>query len=313
MKILFIGNTRLGDAVLSTPIINHYDKKENHITVICSPLSKEVYSSFSAVKEIISLKKKKRGGHWIEAYLNLKKIKWDLIIDLRDTILSRLIRKSKILRFSNKNNYNHKVIDYCKLIDLKFNKSPFLPTNYYYKNSVQSFIKNKNITMPILAVAPFTNWQRKDWPLNSYLQLLKKLLEKKKYFESVVLLGSKDDKDKCQRFKKEMNDVKVYNLAASLKILEIFELLKLCKLFVGNDSGLSHLAAAANTKTLTLFGPSRNEIYRPWGKNSFYIRTPETYEELVHVKGYSRFDTASLMEGLKVEDVYKKCLSIISK
>ena len=48
------------------------------------------------------------------------------------------------------------------------------------------------------------------------------------------------------------------------------------------------------------------------GKNSFFIRTPETYEELVDVKGYSRFDDASLMKSLKVEDVYKKCFQIIS-
>jgi len=59
MKILFIGNTRLGDAVLSTPILNHYNRKKNIITIICSPLSSEIYSSFSSVKRVIILEKKK--------------------------------------------------------------------------------------------------------------------------------------------------------------------------------------------------------------------------------------------------------------
>ena len=59
MKILFIGNSRLGDAILSTPVINYYNKKKNNITVICSGLSKEIYSSFSSVDKLIELKKKK--------------------------------------------------------------------------------------------------------------------------------------------------------------------------------------------------------------------------------------------------------------
>ena len=62
MKILFIGNTRLGDAVLSTPIINHYDKKKNQITVICSPLSKDMYSSFSCCKRNNIFEKEKKEG-----------------------------------------------------------------------------------------------------------------------------------------------------------------------------------------------------------------------------------------------------------
>ena len=61
MRILFIGNTRLGDAILSTPILDFYCKKNNHITVICSTLSGEIYSSFSKVKTIIAVKKKKEG------------------------------------------------------------------------------------------------------------------------------------------------------------------------------------------------------------------------------------------------------------
>ena len=66
MKVLFIGNTRLGDAILSTPILNYYNKRNNEITVICSPLSENIYSGFSSVKRVVVLKKKKRGMHWLK-------------------------------------------------------------------------------------------------------------------------------------------------------------------------------------------------------------------------------------------------------
>ena len=49
MKILLIGNTRLGDAIISTCILNYYSGKNVEITVVCSALSKEVYEIFSIV------------------------------------------------------------------------------------------------------------------------------------------------------------------------------------------------------------------------------------------------------------------------
>ena len=46
------------------------------------------------------------------------------------------------------------------------------------------------------------------------------------------------------------------------------------------------------------------------GKNSYFIRTPETYSQLVEVKGYDRFDDASLLKNLKVM-MYIICLKIL--
>ena len=71
MKILFIGNTRLGDAILSTSILNYYSGNNIKITVVCSPLTKNIYKNFSNVKDIIAVNKKKRGKHWLEIYFLL--------------------------------------------------------------------------------------------------------------------------------------------------------------------------------------------------------------------------------------------------
>ena len=92
MKILFIGNTRLGDAILSTSILNYYSGSNISITVVCSPLTENIYKNFSNVKDIIAVNKK-RGMHWLEIYSLLERVCWDLVIDLRNSILSRLIRK----------------------------------------------------------------------------------------------------------------------------------------------------------------------------------------------------------------------------
>ena len=60
MKILFIGNTRLGDAILSTSILNYYSGSNLSITVVCSPLTENIYKNFPNVKDIIAVNKKKK-------------------------------------------------------------------------------------------------------------------------------------------------------------------------------------------------------------------------------------------------------------
>ena len=91
MKILFIGNTRLGDAILSTSILNFYSGSDIKITVVCSPLTENIYNNFSNVKNIIAVNKKKRGKHWLEVYSLLESVCWDLVIDLRNSLITRLI------------------------------------------------------------------------------------------------------------------------------------------------------------------------------------------------------------------------------
>ena len=92
MKILFIGNTRLGDAILSTSILNYYSGSNLSITVVCSPLTENIYKNFPNVKDIIAVNKKKRNALVRNLFL-LERVCWDLVIDLRNSILSRLIRK----------------------------------------------------------------------------------------------------------------------------------------------------------------------------------------------------------------------------
>ncbi len=74
-------------------------------------------------------------------------------------------------------------------------------------------------------------------------------------------------------------------------------------LFIGNDSGLMHLAAAVGIPTLGLFGPSPHERYRPWGPKAAYVRTPEDFMTLIAEPGYDRRTTGTLMDSLEVEAV----------
>ena len=67
-----------------------------------------------------------------------------------------------------------------------------------------------------------------------------------------------------------------------------------------------HCAAAAGVPTLGLFGPSYPHIYGPWGENTSYVSTPESFDELTSFSGYSPKTCGCLMESLTTEMVKAK-------
>ena len=86
----------------------------------------------------------------------------------------------------------------------------------------------------------------------------------------------------------------------------------LSKIFIGNDSGLMHLAAATGTPTLGLFGPTDDKLYAPSGKNCMTVRTPEPPSELMDIPSFDHRTSGSLMNTLNVSVVEKAFLKLLS-
>jgi len=84
-------------------------------------------------------------------------------------------------------------------------------------------------------------------------------------------------------------------------------------LYIGNDSGLMHLAAASGAPTLGLFGPTRDENYAPWGPHCAVARTELSYEELRDDPNYRPRPDSDLMKGLGVETVVEAATALLAK
>jgi len=85
-----------------------------------------------------------------------------------------------------------------------------------------------------------------------------------------------------------------------------------CRLFVGNDSGLAHLAGAAGAPTLGLFGPSDAGLYAPQGPNCRVVRTPESFHDLVYAPGFDHRTAGSQMTNLAVDAVERAAVDLIA-
>jgi heptosyltransferase-2/heptosyltransferase-3 len=116
------------------------------------------------------------------------------------------------------------------------------------------------------AVNPGTSMPEKRWPAISYGELATALVND--LDASVVLVGSDTDREATQ-IAKDFADAPVLDLSGQLSIGDLAAVAQQADLYVGNDSGMSHLACAVGTPTVTIFGPTSPRRYRPLGANAF--------------------------------------------
>ena len=96
------------------------------------------------------------------------------------------------------------------------------------------------------------------------------------------------------------NKNKIINLFG-VSLTQTAAYMKKSKLFIGNDSGLSHMASATKLKSIVLFGPTNDLIYGPFMQDSQVIRTNESYD---YFKSINIDKTKSYMDSISVEKIY---------
>ena len=84
--------------------------------------------------------------------------------------------------------------------------------------------------------------------------------------------------------------------------------MKKSNIFIGNDSGLMHLAVANKLRVISLFGPTNDKIYGPCGIDDIVIRTVESLD---HFKSLKIDENKSYMNSIKPETVLQTCKKII--
>jgi ADP-heptose:LPS heptosyltransferase len=108
----------------------------------------------------------------------------------------------------------------------------------------------------------------------------------------IVLIGDTKDNEFLSTFKKNYKGP-LLNLSGKLDLLTTSAVLKKAQLFIGNDSGLGHIASAVNVNTFTIFGPGEPNRYRPWGPKASWIQ-----------------DKQKEIKKIKPKDIYKKIIDL---
>jgi len=281
--ILFIAGSRIGDAILSSGLLKRlYDEIPNaRFTIAVGAVAAPLFSQMPRVDDIIILEKKKFAGHWIDLWRRTSGRSWGLIVDLRGSGLSGFLRRRRRAVYRRvPTEPVHKVIEAARLLQLEGDPpAPYLFTDEATEAAAQTYL---GVGGPILAIAPGANWVGKTWPAERFAEIATRLLAPDGPLPGgrLLILGDEADREAGRTLKLAVSRGRTIGAPGQLDLLTSYACLKRARLFIGNDSGAMHLAAAAGAPTLGLFGPSDDRRYAPWGPASLALRGPRDFETI---------------------------------
>ena len=117
---------------------------------------------------------------------------------------------------------------------------------------------------PLIAFHPGSGGKKKCWPLNNYFRLVEKMLNRWAC-RVLFLTGPAEEPEVADEILGFARRHKGVIHVRNEPLIMVGALLAVCDLYVGNDSGITHLAAAVNGKVTVLFGPSDPLLWKPLG------------------------------------------------
>jgi heptosyltransferase III len=271
--VLFITLSNIGDAIMTTPVLQalHTVYPEKKIDIVADQRSSEIFF-YCPFRGEIFIKNKKSflrgtpkllGKLWSRHY--------DLVVDLRTDGLAYLLRsKIKLTKWYRGETDKHAVQQHMDVIGSIYSNKPTPECHIWTGQADERYaqlVLGDIIGKRILALGPGANYQKKIWPSENYIALINKLAG---MIDAVILLGNRQDGELSKVITVPAG-LPTLDLCGRTTILQAAAVMRYATIFVGNDSGPGHIAAALGVPTITIFGPGEPECYCPWSKNSQYV------------------------------------------
>jgi len=322
--IVIISLHRLGDTIFTIPavreILKHYGKK---VVIYCFPESIPIYNlefsdlKFCSVNREEFYFQQRIAKH--SAKFKLKSLKPETIIDLTCSMISAsLLYNIKANKIIGSNRLQFKAL-YDSYIVLREN--PHLIDLYLdaCKPLVQAgnrinLKKQKIVFNPVgkLLIHPFAGWRAKEWNFNKYYELAINL---SRYYKiSLIVPINTISNDVINEILLERIE-----LIESQSVENLIEHIKLCSLFIGNDSGPIYIASLLCKPTISIYGPTNSEYSKPIGERHKVIAnklrcSPEKNKQYcITTGGLFGCPSFECMNLLKYDDVYKEVKECINK
>ena len=270
MRILFITATRIGDAVLSTGLLAHLIRTwpQAKIVVACGPAAEGVFARMPNRAWTIVLEKQRLRLHWLALWRQVSGMRWDLVVDLRGSAFAWTVRAKRRLVMRGGRRGGHRLIQLGGLLGLD---PPPLPVAWFSAADRVRAAKLLPGDGIWIGLGPSANWDMKVWPAERFIVLFQALTAPGGPLQgarAAVLAGpGAAERAMAAPVLAALGEAAI-DLVGTLSLPEAAAVLDRCALFVGNDSGLMHLAAATGRPTLGLFGPSPVEEYAPVGRRT---------------------------------------------
>jgi heptosyltransferase-3 len=300
MRILFVSATRIGDAVLSSGLLAHLVARHPaaRLTIAAGPAAAPLFAAVPGLERLVVVDKRRWALHWLPLYAVAAGRRWDLVVDLRGSALAWLLRARRRKVMGKGRADEHQVRALGRLFDLDPPPAPRLWTAPAHERAAALLLPAGG---PVLAIGPAANWRGKQWRAERFAELAIRLIAADGIVPGarVAVMAAAHERAQAAPLLAALPGERRLDLVGRVDLLTAAAVLKRSALFVGNDTGLMHMAAACGTPTLGLFGPSPVGRYAPWGPHGETVCTPDPPEKLMG-PGFDHRTTGTLMDGITV-------------
>lgn len=321
MNLLFITSTRIGDAVLSTGLLDHLIRAERaagrgvpRVTVAVGAPAAALFAAVPGIERVIPIVKRRHAGHWRDLWRAVIGTHWDMVVDLRGSAIAWTLRARRRRVLSRQEDGRHKLFQLARTLDLDPPPVPRIWTRPQDHAAATRALPADG--RKLLVVAPAANWVGKQWPADRFAALVERLAGPKGRLggASVAVIAAAHERPQAEPVLSAAHalNLNAPDIVGGLPLLAVQALLERADLFVGNDSGLMHMAAAAGAPTVGLFGPTSDAVYGPWGNHAVAVRTPMSHHQLAAERSSSPADRC-YMTGLAVDTVERAAVALLDR
>ena len=282
-RVLFVSSNRIGDCVISSGVIREIGRQlpGARITVAAGRPPAPLFRSAPGVERVIILDKKPMSGHWLDLWQQVRGTRWDLVVDIRGSALAWTVPARRRVVYTRKWETGlRKVEMVSRLMGAETPLDPEIFLDDQARAEAAAIIDPQlqagSGPGPILALAPIAHQPGKSWPADRWGQLVEKLSADARFdgWRFMPVGGPGDRPPATPALEAAGN--RGIDCVGKGDILCSAAAIDRATLFVGNDSGLMHVAAALGQPTLGLFGPTEWWLYGPWGPRTRTVASNET-------------------------------------
>jgi ADP-heptose:LPS heptosyltransferase len=278
-KFLVIRFSSIGDIIQTTSVLNTIKKyyPDCRIDFLTLKKYKPLLVNHSSIDHIHSID----AAASIKSIIDLiKKKEYQIIVDLHNSLRSKLIRKNmrKIESYCvskpRKNRFSL-FLNHQNYFDKDFNQknwlheplTKILPGHYESsqislnviekekKDAITLLNKNGLKNNKYFTLIPGAAWKQKQWPVEKYIELIKLCV--KKYDLTPVLLGAQED-EVCKEILLDSPSITI-DLSGKTNLRQAIAVLSGSILSIGSDTGFTYASEALGIPTVAILGPTSFE------------------------------------------------------
>ena len=278
-KILVFSFSFIGDAVLSTAVIQPLRKRfpDAHITFLVGPSAFDLLATDPNIDATLVYDNRGEHAGWRERLRLIKTLradKFDLVINLRDSLTARCIG-AEHWGMARGDSNRHAVIRYLETLQRHnvetTDAHPHLQLTESERADADHFLAEASWTSErlLIGIHPGGNWAYKLWDARNYAQVANTLAKKR---NAAILLFAGPNERELQAQVAELMDVPPI-LVKTGNLRRLAALIAACDVYIGNDTGPMHIAAAVDTPVVALFGSTNHIRSGPYGDTHTVVQS----------------------------------------